>query len=136
LPEFASLDLNRALCWDLATRRPVKYAPKGEILRDVFELMLDTRRHKQEVTCPKRIPLAIVKQDSASAKDEVNLVLCVRCLLPGDSGEGKGYVKSAAPEERGRVLTCGARDARFSLRETDHTTTIRVAQDLLLVHSN
>jgi hypothetical protein len=42
-------DQRRALCWDLATMRAVKYTPQGEALGSVLELMLGPRSHEQEV---------------------------------------------------------------------------------------
>src|SRR5215469_6889288 len=47
--QFDFCGQRHALCCDLATMGPVKYTPQGEISRNVFELMLDPRGHKQEV---------------------------------------------------------------------------------------
>jgi hypothetical protein len=43
------LSQRHALCWDLATMGAVEYAPQGEILGNVLELMLGPRGHEQEI---------------------------------------------------------------------------------------
>ncbi len=40
---------HHALYWDLATRGAVKYAPQGQIVGSVLELMLGPRSHEQNV---------------------------------------------------------------------------------------
>jgi hypothetical protein len=40
---------HHALDWDLATRGAVKYAPQGQIVGSVLELMLGPRSHEQDV---------------------------------------------------------------------------------------
>jgi len=46
---FGFLGQHHALYWDLATMRTVKYAPQGQIVSSVLELMLSPRSHEQDV---------------------------------------------------------------------------------------
>jgi hypothetical protein len=46
---FGFLGQHHALCWDFATMGAVKYAPQGQIVGCVLELMLGPRGHEQEV---------------------------------------------------------------------------------------
>jgi hypothetical protein len=46
---FGFLGQHHALYWDLATMGAVKYAPQGQIVGSVFELMLGPRSHEQDV---------------------------------------------------------------------------------------
>ena len=70
--------------------RSVKYAPQGQIVGSVLKLMLGPRRHEQDVARLERVPLAVVKEESSPANDEVKLVLCVRRLLDRGAEGGKG----------------------------------------------
>jgi hypothetical protein len=46
---FGFLGQHHALYWDLATMGAVKYAPQGQIVGSVLELMLGPRSHEQDV---------------------------------------------------------------------------------------
>ena len=46
---FGFLGQHHALYWDLATMGAVKYAPQGQIVSSVLELMLGPRSHEQDV---------------------------------------------------------------------------------------
>jgi hypothetical protein len=133
---FGSLGQHYALYWDLATRGTVKYAPQGQIVASVLELMLGRRSHEQDVARLERIPLAVVNEHPPAANDEVNLVLRVRRLLARAQREGKGYVKWATPQDHDGVLTRGSRDTRSSLGKADNTAAIWGAHASLLVPSD
>lgn len=90
--------------------------------------MLGSRSHEQEIPRLKRVRLAVVKEHSPAANDEVNLVLCVWRLLSGIQRDRKGYVERATPEDRGRVLARRAGNMGFPLG-----TPLRSA--LLMLHS-
>ena len=46
---FGFLGQHHALYWDLAAMGAIKYAPQGQIVGSVLELMLGPRSHEQEV---------------------------------------------------------------------------------------
>jgi len=46
---FGFLGQHHALYWDLAAMGAVKYAPQGQIVSSVLELMLGPRSHEQDV---------------------------------------------------------------------------------------
>jgi hypothetical protein len=61
--------------------RAVEHPPKSEILGNVPQLMLSARSYEYDVTCLKRIPLAIMNKHTSPPDDDVYLVLCVRRLV-------------------------------------------------------
>jgi hypothetical protein len=122
-----------ALCWDLATTGAIEDNPHGEVLGKVLETMLGSRSHEQKVACLEWVPLAIVKEDTSAADDDVDLVLCVRNLLVRGHREGEFYIKGAALQKADGVLARGARDTRLSLSNTDHTATIWLTHASFLV---
>ena len=61
-------------------------------------------------------------EHSSTPNDEINLVLCVRRLLGGVQGEGKGYIQRATPKDDDGALARW--DTRLSLGKTDNTATI------------
>jgi hypothetical protein len=133
---FGFLGQHHASYWDLATMGAVKYAPQGQIVISVLELMLGPRSHEQDVAWLERVPLVVVNEHSPAANDEVNLVLCVRRLLARAQREGKGYVKRTTPQDHDGALAHRARDTRLSLGKADNTATIWHAHASLLVPSN
>jgi hypothetical protein len=46
---FGFLGQHHALYWNLATMGAVKYAPQGQFVSSVLELMLGPRSHEQDV---------------------------------------------------------------------------------------
>jgi hypothetical protein len=81
-----SVELCIALCWHLASRRAVEDGPHGEVVGEILEPVLDSCSHEYKVSGLELIPAAIVKQDAASTRDGVNLVLCMRRCRFGDTG--------------------------------------------------
>jgi len=98
--------------------------------------VFDSRSHEQQVAWPERIALAIVKEHTAAANDEINLVLWVRCLLARAGREREGDIQRAALENANSVLAPGTGYAGLSLGETNHAATMCVRHAEPLLHSN
>jgi hypothetical protein len=106
--------------------RAVKYAPKCQVVGSVFKLVFGPCRHEQDVARLKRVTLAVVKEESAAANDEVKLVLWVGRLLHRSMRDGKGYIKGATPQDYDSVLARRTGNTRLGLGEAHHATTIRL----------
>jgi len=61
-------------------------------------------------------------EHSSTPNDEINFILCVRRLLGGAQGKGKGYIQRATPKDDDCVLARW--DTRLSLDKTDNTAAI------------
>jgi hypothetical protein len=81
--------------------RPVKYTPQSQIVGSVLKLVLGPGGYEQDVAWLELVPLAVVKEESSPANDEVKLVLRVRRLLARAPREGKAT--SRGP--RRRIIT-------------------------------
>jgi hypothetical protein len=54
----------------------------------------------------------------STPNDEINLILCVRRLLGGAQGKGKGYIQRATPKDDDGVLARW--DTRLGLDKTEN----------------
>src|SRR6266536_699584 len=69
------------ILWHLASSGAVEDHPRGEVRGELFEAMLRSGRHEQEVAGLERIALTVMKQNTSPSYHDVDLILCVRRLL-------------------------------------------------------
>jgi len=106
--------------WKLASGRTVEHPPVGDVLAQVFETMVRSCGHEEEITSLECFALAFVKQYAPTPDDDVDLVLCVRGLLVGEPRPGEVNVEATArrPGIKARpacACTVGSPEARLPL---------------------
>ncbi len=119
-----SRPVHNALRGDLAPRRPVEDDPHSEVLTEVLEPVLCSSGYEDEVSGFESISAAIVKEDSPAAGDDVDLVLCMRCLAVWGNRQGKQRPDRATLHDSDEVRARRARDALLGFCKRDHAAAI------------
>ena len=68
------------------------------------------------------VPPTVMGEHSSPPNNKINLILCVRRLLGGAQGEGKGYIQRATLKDGDSVLTRW--DTRLNLGKMDNAAAI------------
>lgn len=85
----------------------VEHTPHEQIVAKVLESMLSCGPHEKQVAGLKWIALAVVKQDTATANRDVQLVLFVWSLLIGARRCAEAHIERAALQDVDGALAGG-----------------------------
>jgi hypothetical protein len=89
--------------------------------------MLGSGGDEEEVARFECIPAAVMKQDAASAGDDLNLILHVRGLLSRPRRRnGESRVERAVPQDADGMLAVRTRDCSSNFHQADDSTALRV----------
>ena len=64
----------------LPSARSIEQDPNSEIITELFEVMLNSRRHKEQISCLECVTIPIMKEDTATSYDNIQLVLLMGSL--------------------------------------------------------
>ena len=87
--------------------------PYREVVAKILEMVLDARGHEKEIARFERRPLAVVREHTSSADDDIHLVLRMRRLAIRSHRAGKLDLERAALEQAHGVLAGGTGDIAF-----------------------